>query len=242
MNQSLRNQSWVGKSAVTPNPSIEGTPSGLRPPSPLLSNVRRLRNPPMAAIRLCALPTSALLETYAQMGAFTDCYVIELLRPVAQGEFVEAFYTSSIFKVERWMLAKFLSQPSTGAEAHRLATGALGTFAAWSVERRETNQILLAAGRTRSWLMASSAQASGTVTRLSFGSAVLPRRTRGFGVPRMGWQFRVLLGLSQGVFASSSCLGLPGARSNWVTSGMRREPPNPSIKRTCLRQAAYLQR
>ena len=148
----------------------------------------------MTAIRLCALPTGALLEAYSEKGAFTDCYVIELPLSVTQADFIEAFYTSSVFKVERWLLAKLLSRPSTDAEAHRLATEVLNRFSAWSVERRESSQILLAAGRTRSWLMVSPGQESGTATRLYFGSAVLPKRAGGSGASRMGWQFRVLLG------------------------------------------------
>ena len=148
----------------------------------------------MASVRPCALPAGAFLDTYARSGAFTDCYSVELTRPVTQSEFVEAFYTTPVFKVERWLLARFLSRPSTDAEAHQLAAGGLSTFAAWSVERSNHNQVLLAAGRTRSWLMASPAESSGPVTRLYFGSAVVPSRSAGSGTPRMGWQFKALLG------------------------------------------------
>jgi hypothetical protein len=148
----------------------------------------------MASIQSCSLPPGAILDTYVKSGAYTDCYAIEVPRPVTHGEFVEAFYTSSTFKVERWLLAKVLSKPSTDAEAHRLAVGSLSTFAAWSVERREPNQLLLAAGHTRSWLMSVPNESSGAATRLYFGSAVLPGRAVGFGQSRMGWQFRFLLG------------------------------------------------
>jgi len=159
----------------------------------------------MTSVRPCTLPPGALLHTYAQSGAYTDCYAVEVPRAVTHGEFVEAFYTTSIFKVERWLLAKFLSRPSTDAEAHRLATGGLSKFAAWSVEQRESNQILLAAGHTRSWLMASLEQSN---TKLYFGSAVVPSRSGGSGASRMGWQFRALLGFhkvySQVLLAAAS--------------------------------------
>ena len=148
----------------------------------------------MATVQPCALPAGALLHSYAQSGAYTDCYTVVLDRTVTQGEFVEAFYTTSVFKIERWLLATFLSRPSTDIEAGRLATGALSHFAAWSVEQRDANQILLAAGQTRSWLMASSGQSEGTATRLYFGSAVVPSRSDSTGTARMGWQFRGLLG------------------------------------------------
>jgi hypothetical protein len=63
------------------------------------------------------------------------------------------------------------------------------------VEARAPNQLLLAAGRTRSWLMATSSQEAGGVpTKLYFGSAVVPRGSDGSGSARMGWQFRALLG------------------------------------------------
>ena len=148
----------------------------------------------MASVRPCALPPGALLGAYVQSGAYTDCYSAELTRRVTQSEFVEAFYTTAVFKVERWLLARFLARPSTDAEAHQLAAGGLSTFAAWSVEQSSPNQVLLAAGRTRSWLMAAPTDAGGAVTRLYFGSAVVPRRSAGSATPRMGWQFRALLG------------------------------------------------
>lgn len=148
----------------------------------------------MAAVRPCALPAGAFLEAYAQRGAYTDCYAVELPRLVTQGEFIEAFYTTAVFKIERWLLARFLAKPSTDAEARQLAAGRLRTFAAWSVERQDAGQLLLAAGRARSWLMASAATSGPPVTKLHFGSAVVPSSSDSSGNPGMGWQFRALLG------------------------------------------------
>lgn len=168
----------------------------------------------MPPIRPCALPAGALLDAYAQGGAYTDCYMVELPRAVTQYEFVEAFYTTSVFKVERWILARLLSQPSTDSEAHQLAVGGLSKFATWFVERRDTNQLLLAAGHTRSWLMASPAEANRPVTKLYFGSAVVPRRSPASGVPRMGWQFRALLGFHKvysRVLLAAACRKLAAA-------------------------------
>lgn len=148
----------------------------------------------MASVHPCKLPAGALLESYAHSGAYTDSYVVELPRIVQQAEFVEAFYTSPVFKIERWLLALFISRPSTDAEAHQLAVGGVSTFAAWSVEQRNATQLLLAAGSTRSWLMASPTGSKKSATNLYFGSAVLPNRSTDSGAPRMGWQFKVLLG------------------------------------------------
>ena len=141
-------------------------------------------------VRPCALPHGAILGAYLQRGAYTDCYAIETPRAVTQREFVEAFYTTPVFKAERWLLARFLAQPSTDAQVREVATGNANAFSAWSVERREADQILLAAGRTRSWLMTTRSHDPGQAgTRLYFGSAIVPRRSG-----RLGWRFHVLLG------------------------------------------------
>jgi len=136
-----------------------------------------------------------VLAAYSGSGAFTDCYVAVLPRVVTQSEYVEAFYTTPAFKIERWLIARFLSRPSTDAQIRQLAQGESSAFAAWSVEQREPEQLMLAAGRTRSWLMTSPSDDSlGSATALYFGSAVVPRRSRNSGKSPMGWQFRALLG------------------------------------------------
>jgi len=146
----------------------------------------------MGSIQHCALPAGALLEKYVRSGAYTDCYSIELTRPVTQGEFIEAFYTTAVFRIERWLLAKLLSRPSTDMDVRQLAMGKASRFAVWSVERGEHDQVLLAAGRTRSWLMARCDESTGSTTRLYFGSAVVPEVRD--AVPRMGLLFKPLLG------------------------------------------------
>ena len=122
------------------------------------------------------LPTNALLTKYANADAYTDCFVTEIARTVSHPEFVEAFYTGRLFKVERFLLRVFISRPSTDLQARQLAVGELNEFAAWRVETRAVDQLLLCAidGRTRSWLMVSAAEVPGR-TRLYFGSAVVPR-------------------------------------------------------------------
>ena len=154
----------------------------------------------MTAVQPSRLPPDAFLDAYVQSGAYTDCYCLELARLVTHAELIAAFYTTVVFKIERWLLGVFLSKPTTDSDAQALALGQADTFAAWTVERRAPNQILLAAGRTRSWLMVlpggSNGKANGT--RLFFGSAVVPRRGHAAassgGSARMGWQFRALLG------------------------------------------------
>ena len=149
----------------------------------------------LTSVHQCALPLDAALSAHASRGAYTDCYAVVLPRVVTQAEYVEAFYTTAVFKVERWLIARFLSRPSTDSQARQLAQGSLSNFAAWSVEQQQPNQLVLAAGRTRSWLMASANPGSGSPsTKLYFGSAVVPRRSGGTGESAMGWQFRAMLG------------------------------------------------
>src|SRR5260221_12785433 len=107
----------------------------------------------MAAIRTCELPDGALLSRYSGSGAYADGYVAEIAKTVSPAEFVEAFYTTAVFKLERWILRLLVSRPSTDAQAKQLAQGELGSFAAWSVEARAPDQLLLSdfTRRTKSW-------------------------------------------------------------------------------------------
>ncbi len=152
----------------------------------------------MNSVQACELPQTSLLLRYDDGKAFADCYVTEVSGEVSQPAFVEAFYTTPLFKLERWMLRWLLSRPSTDIEAAQLAHGRIDTFAAWRVEDRGTDQLLLGdfTGRTKSWLMVApvSSAATGARTRLYFGSAVVARVDAGSGSQRMGFAFHALLG------------------------------------------------
>ena len=114
----------------------------------------------MPTIRSCPLPSEALLNRYRASGAYADCNVTEVPHAVTHPEFVEAFYTTAVFKLERLLLRLFVSRPSTDVQAGELARGELDSFAAWSVEERAPNQVLLSdfRGRTRSWLMVAESE------------------------------------------------------------------------------------
>ena len=144
----------------------------------------------MPDIAISELPAAALLQPYRSAGDYTDCFSIEVPRRVSQAAFVEAFYTSALFRLERMVLAWLASRPSRDAEVRELAAGQRTRFAAWSVEGRAHDQLLLCdfQGSTRSWLMTAPG-ADGHSTRLYFGSAVVRRR--------QGKAFRALLGLHQ---------------------------------------------
>jgi hypothetical protein len=147
-------------------------------------------------VRACEVPAASLLRAYKDGIGFADCYVAEVQGHITQSMFIEAFYTSAVFKVERTLLRYLASRPASDADAHQLAAGKAGTFSAWRVERQSSSELLLSdlTGRTRSWLMAAAVQAQPVSTRLYFGSAVVPRPGRGQSRPGMGWPFHALLG------------------------------------------------
>ena len=148
-------------------------------------------------IKSCALPAGALLGSYRRNGVYTDCYVTEVPGSIALAEYVMAFYTSPVFRLERMILKWTVSRPSTDADARQVAEGLADRFAAWRVESREEQQLLLAdfTGRTRSWFMVTPLDSpGGNSTALYFGSAVLPARESATGEPRLGAGFRALLG------------------------------------------------
>lgn len=152
----------------------------------------------MSSVRPGEHPGTSLLVGVLSTDAFADCYVTEVEGAVSQQAYIEAFYTSPLFKVERTLLKWLLGKPSTDDQVRQLAAGTVETFAAWRVESRTAEQLLLAdfSGRTRSWLMVEPVQTSSTSrgTRLYFGSGVGPRERAGGGPGRMGFAFHALLG------------------------------------------------
>lgn len=151
----------------------------------------------MTTVETCELPPGALLRKYIGGGGYADAFTTQVPGRVSHAAFVEAFYTSRLFKLERAVLAVALRRPSTDAQATALAAGTRDSFAAWTVEARAPGQLLLADlhGRTRSWLMCEPVDdaAAAAATRLVFGSAVLPVPGRGDGKASMGWVFHALL-------------------------------------------------
>lgn len=139
-----------------------------------------------------SLPPRALLGRYEGAGGYSDCLVATVSGHVTQAAYIEAFYTTALFKLERVVLAVLLGRPSTDRQARLLAAGELARFAAWTVEGREADQILLCdyQGASRSWLMSVPDAAAGTTTTtLYFGTALVRRE----GARRLGIGFRALV-------------------------------------------------
>lgn len=148
----------------------------------------------MRTIEATALPGGALLCVHAVPGAYVDCFATTVAGEVWLQGYVAAFYTSGLFRIERWLLGWLARRPSTDDEALALAAATRANFAAWEVEAREPRQLLLRdfTGRTRSWLMVEPGNG---MTRLYFGSAVLPTVDRRTGRSALGWRVHALLGL-----------------------------------------------
>ena len=154
-------------------------------------------NSALLSIRSCPLPDGSLLSTYRVNDAYTDCFACDVAGSVSHEQFVAAFYTTFVFRLERTILKWTVSKSSTDAQAQQLASGSLDEFAAWHVEKRCLNQLLLSdfRARTRSWLMVAPITMDNVPgTRLYFGSAVVPVRNQKTGKAALGLVFRALLG------------------------------------------------
>ena len=173
-----------------------------------------------SSIEAVPLPDDAMVGRYAGTDCgYTDCYSVELKGLTRLAEYIEAFYTSPVFKLERFVLSVLFAKPSTDAQARELATGDRDAFSAWRVEDRDSKQILLSdfRGRTRSWLMVEP-MLDAQSTRLYFGSAVISPRNPSGPVMGPSLLFRMLLGfhrlyskillsLARRALVSRSCRG-----------------------------------
>jgi len=95
------------------------------------------------------------------------------------------------------LLDWLVSKPYTDVQAKALAADEVDSFAAWHVEGRTGEQLLMCdfQQRTRSWLMSVEIDVVGNGgTRLYFGSAVVPIENARSGQKRMGAAFGALLG------------------------------------------------
>ena len=157
---------------------------------PLTENHHQKASTHMSHVLPCAVPAHSFLRKYHDGVGFADCYCVEVGSHVTQAEFIAAFYTSPLFKLERTLLKLLASRPASDADAALLANGQVLVFSAWKVEAQTASELLLAdfTGPTRSWLMTEQVESAGVATRLYFGAAVVPRIASA-GKANMGWIF-----------------------------------------------------
>ena len=141
------------------------------------------------------LPEASLLAPYRTARAYTDAFFVEVPQTVAFADFIAAFYTTWLFKLERLVLATLVARPSDDAGARALADGHRTRFAAWTVEARTADQIVMCdfMRKTRSWLRVEPLPHGGT--RLWFGSAIVPEHIFPDGRVRLGVGFDQLVPL-----------------------------------------------
>jgi hypothetical protein len=145
------------------------------------------------------VPDDALLKTYRgavkpeRWGSYADCFAVTIDRDVDLTDFVFAFYTSPVFRIEGFLLHLLLGASSSKADARAVAGGTSDTFSAWYVGQRTATQLLMCDRyeRTRSWFCVAPAAGGGT--RLRFGSAVAASRDKKTGAPAPGGGFHFLL-------------------------------------------------
>jgi hypothetical protein len=142
------------------------------------------------------VPDDALLKTHRggkhpeRWGHYGDCFSAQVNGSVTLSQFVFAFYTSPVFRLERLILRVLVGAASSDEQARAVAEGRGDSFAVWTVGERTATQLLMCDryGKTRSWFRVMPRSSGGTV--LEFGSAVAARpaqrdslrRSRGFGV------------------------------------------------------------
>ena len=135
----------------------------------------------MFAVTPTPLPSGALIARYADDPAnFTDCYRVDVAGTVTLADYVAAFYTTRLFKLERGILSVVLKKRATDEDARALGDATSDAYSAWTVEARSDTQLLMCPvdGKTRSWFMVEPGEA-GATTRLYFGSAVLRQPRHG---------------------------------------------------------------
>ncbi len=179
-----------------------------RPGSSTTSGPARLRR--MSPVAACELPTTALLAAYQREGVYTDCFAVTVAGHVDFTNYVEAFYTTPLFKIERWLLGLF-GYATSDQDARRLALGEVSRFSVWQVEARQPDQIMLndKSGNTRSWFMIETKRGE---TTLYSGSAVVPAEGRS----RIGIGYRALTGfhcLYSRALLDAAANRLPSARA-----------------------------
>lgn len=154
----------------------------------------------MFSIQRSAIPPNSLLHAYTTNRCYSDAYSTAIAGQISLTEFLFAFYTTPLFRLERLILSVTISKPSTDSQARQLADGDIDSFAAWRVEERRDREILLCdiSDRTRSWLMVTPVEnGNGFRTRLAFGSAVVPVQDPKTGKLSLGPVFLSLLGFHQ---------------------------------------------
>ncbi len=123
-------------------------------------------------------------------GCLTDAFRCKVDFSVNLEHFIQAFFDSSVFRLERLLIQILTRKQADLTQVKKLASGTDKTFAVWQVAQRSNFEILMKVGTgpIRSWLAAYPDQDGGT--SLYFGSAVLPTKGDKNGNQQVGFLFQ----------------------------------------------------
>jgi len=128
----------------------------------------------MFFIEKCTVMPNSLLASYAENG-YADSYCTELPGHISMEDYVFSFYTTALFKLERFILTWTVLKSSTDLQAKELINGKTDKFAAWTIEARKDNELLMCdmLKQTRSWFMVNHTGTSDAPrTQLYFGTGI----------------------------------------------------------------------
>jgi len=146
-----------------------------------------------------AVAEDSLLRTYRggtrpeRWRKYGDCFSLIAEQGVSLTDFVFAFYTSPVFRIERFLLGALAGAASSDAQARAVADGSAASFALWYVGERTATQLLMCDRyeRTRSWFRVVPLDRDRTL--LQFGSAVAASRGSRSDGTALGLGFRLLM-------------------------------------------------
>lgn len=145
----------------------------------------------MSGITEIKVPENSLLKVYDGAVGYADAFECQVDGSVAISDFVTAFLNSPVFRVERALLAILAFSVTTRKDVSGIADGSTDQFAVWKTEKRTETELLLSIEekRIRTWFETDT---SGAVTKLRFGSAILPKSGEAGGDSDIGFIFRAL--------------------------------------------------
>jgi hypothetical protein len=151
----------------------------------------------MPKISTGSCPDGALISKFVTIpGTYADCFFVDVSKSVTLSAFIQVFFNTPVFRLERLLLALSPSGRSTDQDIADLASGTGDTMAIWKVEARNANQVIMSVrnGPIRTWLMVVEDHPIPGYSRLYFGSAVLPTQSEPDGQPKQGPIFRMFTG------------------------------------------------
>jgi len=121
------------------------------------------------------IPADTLIaEHRTRIDGFADSFMTRVPQDVSLATYVEAFYTTPVFRTERMILG-LAGHKSSDQQARNVAQGEADRFAIWGNPIRRDGELLMqeASGATSSWFMTRK---DGEGTELYFGTTVRPGR------------------------------------------------------------------